>query len=93
MDLKIIGDGEARADLIRLLKNSKIQDRVTLLPSTLDIDSIYIESDLFVIPSLWEGCPNSLAEAMSHGLPAVGFNVDGVKQLIKHQKLAGLFRE
>jgi glycosyltransferase involved in cell wall biosynthesis len=41
------------------------------------------EAHLFVIPSLWEGFPNSLAEAMSHGLPAVGFEgAAGVAELI-----------
>ncbi|EHI48734.1 glycosyltransferase [SAR116 cluster alpha proteobacterium HIMB100] len=84
--LKIIGDGEARNCLIRCASESKVSDRISILPSRLDVSRLYLEADLFVIPSLWEGCPNSLTEAMAHGLPAIGFDVDGVNELIEHKK-------
>ena len=81
--LKIVGDGEAWEPLFTLIRALGIADRVTLTPSTLNVGPFYEGADLFVISSLWEGSPNSLAEAMAHGLPAVGFNVDGVSQLIQ----------
>ena len=83
-NLKIVGDGEAHETLKKLIHNTGLTSRIKLVPSTLTIKTLFMESDLFVIPSLWEGSPNSLAEAMAHGLPAVGFDVDGVKQLIQH---------
>ena len=49
-----------------------------------------MDADLFAIPSLWEGCPNALAEAMAHGLPAIGFKVNGVEQLIQHNETGWL---
>lgn len=84
--LKIVGDGsdDAKALLEQLIHNSGFETRIKLTPSTLNIAELYEESDLLVIPSLWEGSPNSLTEAMAHGLPAVGFRVDGIQQLIKH---------
>lgn len=81
--LKIVGDGDAREPLFELIQTLGLADRVTLTPSALDVGPFYEGADLFVIPSLWEGSPNSLTEAMAHGLPAIGFNVDGVSQLIQ----------
>lgn len=78
----IVGDGE---DLINLkLLAKKYPSRVHFLPPRSKLNSLYLKSDLFCLPSLWEGFPNVLAEALSFGLPAVGFyNCSGVKELIK----------
>jgi glycosyltransferase involved in cell wall biosynthesis len=43
--------------------------------------------DVFVIPSLQEGLPRALVEAMSRGLPAVGSRVGGVVELIEPEML------
>lgn len=49
--------------------------------------SRYSTSHLFVMPSKWEGFPNALAEALAHGLPAVGYcECAGVADLIKPGK-------
>jgi glycosyltransferase involved in cell wall biosynthesis len=54
-----------------------------LQPSSPDIFAAYARSHLFAIPSRWEGFSNALAEAMSHGLPAIGFRgAAGVAHLI-----------
>ena len=82
--LRIIGDGPERGALSRLGAECGVADCVKFDASTPDIFSAYGEAHLFVIPSLWEGFPNALAEAMSHGLPAVGFRgADGVAHLIE----------
>jgi glycosyltransferase involved in cell wall biosynthesis len=49
-----------------------------------DVGSLYRESHLLCLPSRWEGFPNVLAEALSHGLPVVGFEgCAGVRDLIQ----------
>ena len=59
-------------------------DRVSIEPSVAAIFDVYVQAHLFAIPSLWEGFPNALAEALSHGLPAVGFeDAAGVAELIR----------
>jgi len=83
-DLRIIGDGPEGMALRELVCKLGISERVHFEGSTPDIFAAYIHAHLFVIPSLWEGFPNALAEALSHGLPAVGFeNAPGVADLIK----------
>jgi glycosyltransferase involved in cell wall biosynthesis len=82
-DLRIIGDGPEQGALHRLIEELEIADRVRIEPSVAGIFETYSQAHLFVIPSLWEGFPNALAEAMSHGLPAVGFeHAAGVAELI-----------
>ena len=82
-DLVVIGDGPEREALVRQAADCGIADRAKSDASRRDIFSAYADAQLFVIPSLWEGFPNALAEAMSHGLPAVGFaGAEGVSHLI-----------
>jgi glycosyltransferase involved in cell wall biosynthesis len=82
-DLIIAGDGDEFEMLNQLVIHSSINNRVTLLGSVEDVETLYLNADLFCLPSLWEGFPNSLAEALSYGLPSVGFSESlGVNELI-----------
>ena len=44
------------------------------------------KSEVFILPSFYEGCPKTLLEAMSCGLPCIGTNVEGIKEIIQHKK-------
>jgi glycosyltransferase involved in cell wall biosynthesis len=48
-------------------------------------------SDIFILPSLGEGMPNSLIEAMSCGLACISTDIGGIKELIKHNENGLLF--
>ncbi|MCS7230249.1 MAG: glycosyltransferase, partial [Candidatus Kryptonium sp.] len=47
-----------------------------------DIPNILSQSDIFVLPSRWEGLPLTIIEAMMAGLPVVASNVGGVSELV-----------
>ncbi len=49
-----------------------------------ELANIYNAVDLYVTPSLQENLPNTIVEAMSCGVPCVGFNVGGIPQMIDH---------
>src|SRR3989339_761458 len=56
-----------------------------------DIKNYAIKSDVFVFPSLKEGFPNSVLEAMFFGLPVVCRNIPGIINLIYHEQNGFLF--
>jgi GalNAc-alpha-(1->4)-GalNAc-alpha-(1->3)-diNAcBac-PP-undecaprenol alpha-1,4-N-acetyl-D-galactosaminyltransferase len=82
-DLLIVGDGPDYSKISRLVQSHSLVNRIRLKTSVTEISDIYTQSHLFVIPSRWEGFSNALAEAMAHGLPAIGFaEAAGVAELI-----------
>ncbi len=84
--LTLLGDGEQRDELEEEVKRLELHDHVALAGYVAPGPSLsaYFESaDLFVLPSLSEGVPKVLLEAMAHGLPIVATEVGGVPDLIR----------
>lgn len=81
--LIILGEGSERKSLEGFIKGHNLEHVVDLAGETSDVEQYYNKAHLFCLPSLWEGFPNVLAEAMAHGLPCVGFaGCSGVRDLI-----------
>lgn len=84
-ELRIVGEGSLRSMLIELTEELGIRDQVDFLGAISDVESEYSAAHLFCLPSVWEGFPNALAEAMAHGLPVAGYaGCPGVNELIEH---------
>ena len=86
----IVGDGPERGALETRIAQLGLGDRVHLLGFRTDIPELLAGCDLFVLPSLFEGLPLSILEAMAAGkavvATAIGGNdeavVDGVTGLL-----------
>lgn len=78
----IMGEGPARARLEALIRQLNVRDVIRLWGERDDASAWLAACDIFVLPSLWEGLPNALLEAMALGLPAVASNVDGVPEIV-----------
>lgn len=85
--LRIVGDGEERRKIGALAGDLGLDGRVEFPGAVQDIARKYCAAHLFCLPSLWEGFPNALAEAMAHGLPAVAYRgCAGANELIRHEE-------
>ena len=69
--LQIFGEGEDLEELLRFSKRNNLLGRVRFNGFSNDIGSHYRRADLLVLPSLYEGSPNVVAEALAHGIPAL----------------------
>jgi glycosyltransferase involved in cell wall biosynthesis len=80
--LVIIGDGRLRNELITLADRLEISDRVSFLGARADICEFLSAIDVFIMPSLWEGQPIALLEALAIGKPCIASAVDGIPEII-----------
>jgi len=73
---------EIKKDLMEKIKREikicNMETKVIFIEKTLEIEKYYRASDVFVLPSLREGLPNALLEAMSTGLGCIASNLEGV---------------
>jgi glycosyltransferase involved in cell wall biosynthesis len=79
----VAGEGELRADLEAKAQELGIAGAVRFLGNVANMAELLNIADLFVLPSLWEGLPLALLEAMMAGLPVVATQVEGVEEVIQ----------
>ena len=91
-EINIIGEGELRGDLEKLIVKNQVEDKVILVGFVKSPYDIVSKADLFVLPSFTEGYPLVLCEAFCLGLPVVATNVAGSSELIDNDKY-GLLTE
>ncbi len=77
----VAGTGPLAEGLARHAKAVELADRVTFHGFTHNVAELLRRSDVFVLPSLDEGLPNTLLEAMAQGLVPLARNVGGVAEL------------
>lgn len=82
----IAGDGELKNELNELAKSVGVENVFTFLGNQNDIASVIKQFDVFVLPSLWEGLPLVLLEAMAAKKPIVATNVNGISEIIESDK-------
>jgi glycosyltransferase involved in cell wall biosynthesis len=83
-DLEIWGEGPDRVSLEALRMDLGLERRIRLPGTTQEIHACYEKADLFVLSSKFEGFPNALCEAMSHGLPVVATSCSGgVRDIVR----------
>ena len=95
LHLLIVGDGSTEADfqyrdfLKARAKELKVEERVIFTGwlEKEELWKIYLASDLFILPSLSEGMPNAMLEALGSGLPCMGSNIPGIKDILQYEEL------
>jgi|SRR5690242_4993961 len=82
--LLVVGDGELKEPVIQMAKELLLQDHVIFQPFREDIPAILKATDIYCLPSLWEGLSIGLLEAMAMGNAIIASRVDGSKEIIQH---------
>lgn len=83
--LVILGEGLERSNLESQVSDAGLAEFVSLPGRVGNVGQWYEAADLYVMSSRFEGFPNTLVEAMAHGLPAISFDCDtGPRDIIRH---------
>jgi glycosyltransferase involved in cell wall biosynthesis len=81
--LNVIGSGPCELSLRDLVADLGLQDRVRLLGFKPNIHDYMAHLDALLMPSLHEGLPYTLLEAMSLGLPIIASRVGGLPEVLQ----------
>jgi glycosyltransferase involved in cell wall biosynthesis len=79
----ITGDGPDRSAVERMIERYGLQNRVTLAGPQTDMPAVYAAMDIFVLPSLNEGLPMTVLEAMAASKPIVATRVGAIPRVIR----------
>lgn len=90
--LLLVGDGPLRRELQTLVDASRCGQFIHFLGTREDIPLLLRASDLFVLPSRYEGCSNATLEAMASGLPVLACDVGGMREVVTHNRTGWLVR-
>ena len=82
--LMLVGDGPCRNEIQEMAVNLGLAQRIHFLGDRSDIAQLLAESDIFLLPSKWEGLSISILEAMRTGLPVIATDVGGVSEAVTH---------
>lgn len=69
--LLIVGDGGERSALEKLIKELNLQNKVFLIGQKDNVKDYYLQSELYILSSRFEGFPNVLIEALSNGCTCI----------------------
>jgi glycosyltransferase involved in cell wall biosynthesis len=83
--LLITGEGSTMERLKKKAKENNVHDSIIFTGKRRDIPDILSCTDIFVMPSVAEGLPNALLEAMAMGKPIVATEVGGIPEVIKNR--------
>lgn len=79
----LIGDGPLKNEMEYLSKELGVNQYIKFLGYRNDVSKILVNSDIFVLPSLWEGLPISVIEALASKVPVVATSVNGTVEIVE----------
>lgn len=82
LKIDIVGEGPMRRKLEVFVRHQRLDDTVNFLGIRDDVPELLRRSDFFIRPSLLEGMPLTVLEAMASGLPVVVSDVGGAREVV-----------
>jgi len=92
-EIEIVGDGPYHGELLRLSEDLGVTSYIRFAGSVpySELPQKYRDADVFILPSLAEGMPLVVLEAMGTGLPIVASRVQGIDELVVEDVNGALF--
>lgn len=89
LNLTLVGDGRRRPELEARVRDKGLERQVTFMGKipAAEVFGALDEAHLFVLPSLQEGLPKAMIEAMARGLPCIGSTAGGIPELLPAEDL------
>ncbi len=84
--LHLVGDGDLRPEMEQLSRELGIAEFVTFHGMQANVYPYLQDADVFTLPSVYEGIPMTIIEAMGTGLPIAATQVGGIPDLIRHEE-------
>ena len=81
----IVGDGSQREAMEQLARSLGISHRVVFTGQRDDVPELLAVMDVLVLPSLYEGLPNAVLEAMAAGKPVIATRVGGTPEVVEDE--------
>lgn len=83
----VVGDGPERENLVKLTHDLKIDERVIFTGAVPfeDLTGLYCGAEFFVLPTVAEGSPLVVLEALASGLPVISTKVSGIPEVVEDE--------
>jgi glycosyltransferase involved in cell wall biosynthesis len=81
----IVGEGPLQSELEAQARSLGVSDRMSFLGFQRDVARAFAAFDVAVFPSLWEGTPLTVFEAMAMRKPIVATSVDGLRDVLRNE--------
>lgn len=82
----LVGDGPLHSSLKKQAQELDIEKSVRFLGMRADIYALLHAADIFVLPSLSEGLPMALLEALGMGLPVIASELEGIASVVENER-------
>jgi len=85
-EFRIAGEGPLDSPIEAAIKKNGVEDHVQMLGFVDDMSEFMSNIDIFISTATWEGFGFVLAEAMSHKVPVVAFDLSSNPELVQHER-------
>jgi glycosyltransferase involved in cell wall biosynthesis len=82
LQMLMVGEGDEKEEGMRLANELGLDGKIHFSPFRQDVPDVLAAADIYVLPSLWEGLPIGLLEAMAMRKAVIGTNVDGTREVL-----------
>jgi glycosyltransferase involved in cell wall biosynthesis len=89
--IAFVGDGHLRKYCQKLTKKYHLENKIFFIDSIFSTQKIFSMFNCLIIPSLWEGMPNVLFEALINEKPVIATNVGGIPEVMQYGRGVYLF--